>query len=411
METHERQVLRQLAARWMELANLPVMSERKRLWTALKDLRPERPMLLFEVWTLGDHFVHPDELVCTDPYLRGVELDMRRFIRQVEEIGDDLVIEPRWRLHWDITSANYGVEIIATHADDAHGRSVGYGYNHPIRTPEVVSQLRPRTWQVNRAETFRKCELLNEIFGDLLPVEIDGMGALHAGLTGDLFRLIGNDNLLTWIYDAPDALRQIMAYLRDDRIRYYRWLESEGLLGLNHPDFVGSGSPGYTTTLPQAGFKDQVRLKDVWVWMESQETTMVSPRKFRELFLPDMAQVAELFGLVYYGCCEPVHDRWQSIVDAMPNIRAVSISPWCDQRKMGELLGKERVFSRKPKPWLIGADVPDWNAIAQDLDETLQAAQHGCLEIIYRDVYQVSDRKRLRKWAELVRSRVGGAFL
>jgi hypothetical protein len=48
IDPKDREVVRGLAARWMELAHLPVMTERKRLWTALKDLRPVRPMVLFE---------------------------------------------------------------------------------------------------------------------------------------------------------------------------------------------------------------------------------------------------------------------------------------------------------------------------------------------------------------------------
>ena len=86
----DQQILRRLAQRWMELAHLPVMEERKRLWTKLKDLQPERPMVLFEVWTVED-YVHPNELICQDPFLRHIELHMRRSIRQIEEVGDDMV--------------------------------------------------------------------------------------------------------------------------------------------------------------------------------------------------------------------------------------------------------------------------------------------------------------------------------
>ena len=38
----DRDILRELAQRWMALAHRPVMAERKRLWTALHDLKAER---------------------------------------------------------------------------------------------------------------------------------------------------------------------------------------------------------------------------------------------------------------------------------------------------------------------------------------------------------------------------------
>lgn len=410
----DHNVLRRLAGRWMELACLPVMSERRRLWTALKDLRPERPMVLFETWTLED-YIPENELQCADPFFREVELLMRRAIRQVEEIGDDILIEPHWRLYWDIRvdAPDFWVGLTTAHADDAHGGQVAYRYNHPIRTPADVAQLQPRAWQVEREKTREKQARLQEAFGGALPVVIHGTGGLHGGLTGDLFRLVGNDNLLLWTYDAPEALRQVMAYLRDDRLAYFRWLEGEGLLGLNNDsELVGSGSPGATTRLPADGFSGQPRLRDLWVWMESQETTMISPAMFTNLFLPYMAEVSRVFGLVYYGCCEPVHDRWDKIAAAIPHVGGVSISPWCDMRQMAEKLGRERVFSRKPKPWPISGPAADFDALEQDLDETLAAARDGCLEIIYRDVYRIhGDRPRLREWVELVRSRIGGSFL
>lgn len=404
----DRRILRGLASRWMELAALPVMETRKRQWTALKDLRPERPMVLFETWTV-ENFVAPDELGCSSPELRELEKSMRAVIRQAEDVGDDFVVEPYLNLYWQIENDGYGVEIVARHAQDGMGGDTAYEYNHPLRTPEDVKQLRPRSFRVERSATLRRLEIHQDLFGDLLPVRLHGTGMHIAALTSDLFRLIGNDNLLAWPYDAPEALHAVMAYLRDDRLAYYRFMEEEGLLGLNNDShIVGSGSPGFTSALPAPGFNGAVRLRDLWIWMESQETTMISPRMFAKFFLPYMAEVAACFGLVYYGCCEPVHDRWEAIIKAIPHVRAVSISPWCDMKIMGERLGKEVVFSRKPKPWFLSGETPDWEGLENDVDETVSAARNGCLEILYRDVYRVNgDLARLRRWVDLVRSRIG----
>jgi hypothetical protein len=392
----------------MELSALPVMETRKRQWTALKDLRPERPMVLFETWTV-ENFIHPDELRCSSPELRDLEKSMRAVIRQAEDLGDDFIVDPFLRLYWHVENDGYGVEIVARHAQDGMGGDTAYEYNHPLRFPADVARLRPRTFRLDRAATLRRVEAHQDLFGDILPVRLHGTGSHIAALTSDLFRLIGNDNLLAWPYDAPEALHAVMAYLRDDRLAYFHYLEQEGLLGLNNDShIVGSGSPGYTTALPAAGFEGNVRLRDLWIWMESQETTMISPRMFARFFLPYMAEVASCFGLVYYGCCEPVHDRWDPILNAMPQVRAVSISPWCDMQLMGERLGKQVVFSRKPKPWFLGGETPDWAGLEKDIDETVAAAKDGCLEILYRDVYRVNgDLTRLRRWVDLVRSRIG----
>lgn len=404
----DREVLRALAARWMELASLPVMAERKRQWTALKDLRAERPMVLFETWTL-ENYVEESELQCQDPGFRSVELAMRWTIRQAEEVGDDIVLEPCWRIGWHVGATDYGVPIHAGHATDVEGGNVGYRYDHPLRTPGDIDRLKPRTWCVDRAGTLEWQARLNDAFGDILPVTLHGTLGLHAGLTGDLFRLVGNDNLLTWVYDQPEAIHRIMAFLRDDRIAYHTWMEREGLLGLNNVwTFVGSGSPGYTTRLPQPDYAGAARLKDIWVWMESQETTCISPRMFEQFFLPYMAEVSRLFGFIYYGCCEPVHDRWDAIIREIPNVRAVSISPWCDKPLIAEKLGRNVVFSRKPRPAPISGPAADWESLESDAQATIDAARECNLEIIFRDVYRIgNDRTRLRRWAEMVKAKIG----
>ena len=405
MNYTEKEVLRRLATRWMELAALPVMAERRRLWTALHDLRGERPMVLFETDFL-ENYVAETELECTGPELRDIEKQMRWMIRHVEEVGDDVVLEPFYRVYWDIEATDYGVPLQAEHARDVLGGDVAYVYEHPIKTPDDIGKLRPRAWCVDHEKTLRRLEMLQGCFGDILPVSLHGTGSHIAALTQDLFKLTGNDNLMQWTYDEPAALHQIMAYLRDDRLAYYGWLERSGLLGYNHTgwELCGSGSPGYTTGLPQPDADGKPRLSDIWIWMESQETTTISPRMFGEYFLPYMADVSRHFGLVYYGCCEPVHDRWDMIIKAMPNIRSVSVSPWCDQRLMAQKLGHDYVFSRKPKPWLITGNNPDWDALQADARETVTAARDCNLEVVYRDVYRIGERGCLKRWTEIVRS-------
>ncbi len=214
---------------------------------------------------------------------------------------------------------------------------------------------------------------------------------------------------MTWLYDEPEAIHRIMAYLRDDRLAYFRWLESEELLGLNNNStLVGSGSPGFTTALPHPEYAGTPQLRDLWLWMESQETTAISPVMFSEFFLPYMAEICQRFGLIYYGCCEPLHDRWDRMLKAIPNVRAASISPWCDMKAIAEKLGKSIVFSRKPRPASISGISPDWEMLRKDIDDTLAAAQNCNLEIVFRDVYRIGDdRPRLRKWVEMVRSHIG----
>ena len=58
------------------------------------------------------------------------------------------------------------------------------------------------------------------------------------------------------------------------------------------------------------------------------------------------------FGLVYYGCCEPL-DRKIDIVRKLPNLRKISITPWADVKRAAEQMGSDFVMARKPNPAMV----------------------------------------------------------
>lgn len=410
--------LRGLATRWMEHATEPIMEERKRQWRAIKDLKAERPMTLVETCMLSD-YIGQDELVCEDPYLRNIEKSLYETVRHADEIGDDIVVDPYFRIPWELEIGDYGVPIVATHANACDGSDLGYTFNFGVQSEADAQRLHVRHRSVDRAESLRRHELLEGIFGDILPVRLGGydpfdpdpgyrpwLGNLWVGLTQDLFKLVGNNNLLYWVYDNPGLVHRLMELIRDDRQAHFLFLEREGLLYQNTDTWMPCpGSYGFVSDMPESTDNGRnVRLKDCWVWVESQESAPISPKMFSELFLPYMAEVTRPFGLAYYGCCEGLHDRFPYIEKAIPNLRAVSISGWSDLFRMAEMLGKRYVYSRKPTPAYISGAYPDWELVEKDVRDTLTAARDCNLELCFRDIYTVDgDRSRLARWVQMAR--------
>jgi hypothetical protein len=206
--------------------------------------------------------------------------------------------------------------------------------------------------------------------------------------------------------DQPEGLHRLMAFLRDDHLALVDWLEAEGLYTPNHEnDYVGSGTVGYTDELPSSGWQpgDPVRPRDLWVLSESQETVGVSPAMFEEFVFRYQLPIIQRFGLCYYGCCEPLHARWP-ILQRIPNLRRVSISPWCDQAFMAEALGDRYLFCRKPSPALISGAVWDEEAIRQDLAQTMAVTGGRHLEVAMKDVHTLADQpERLGRWVQIAR--------
>jgi hypothetical protein len=418
----DRNVVRGLAARWMELAALPVMAERKRLWKAVHDLKAERPVVLFETAWI-DGFVADGELMCEDPFLRSAEKNMRVTLRQAEELGDDLVVEPYYRLGWKMRFSDYGVPVEVRSALNKDA-SIAYTFSFPIAAPADIDKLKPRSVAVDREKTRRLKETLEDVMGDILPVALGNYdpfayefdvgeygdlgfnGNFFFGLTWQVYRFIGNHGLLYWVYDAPAAIHRLMEYMLADRLAVFQYFEREGLLTPNtDTQMAGPRSYGYVSDLPEPAARDKATLKDLWGWAESQEAENISPAMYKEFVLPYLARLSERFGLIYYGCCERVDDRLEMIIDAIPNLRSVSVSGWSDLAKSAELLGKKYVYSRKPTPAHISGPKPNWELMRKDVEDTYSVARDCNVEILFRDVYTTcGDRSRLRRWVDMTKS-------
>lgn len=418
----DRGVIRDLATQWMAWAANPIMQERKEAWRAVHDLRARRPVILVETdWIEG--YVREDELRCEDPFLRSVELNMRIKLRQAEELDDDIVFEPYYRLGWKLLLSDYGVPV-AIHSAPGPQKSMAYSFSFPIATPNDVDLLTPRTFDVDRQESLWRKRLLEDIVGAVLPVRLGNIdpfvyefdcgpygdlgftGNFFFGLTWQVYRFIGNQGLLYWVYDAPDAIHRLMQYMLDDRLAFFDFLEREELIAPNtDSQMAGPRMYGYVSDLPDPDTRNAVTLKNLWGWAESQEAANISPEMYNEFVLPYLAKLSERFGLVYYGCCERVDDRLPGIIEAIPNLRSVSISGWTNFWRAAELLGNRYVYSRKPTPAHISGPQPHWDLLEKDMRDTYAAARDCNLEILYRDIYTIDgDRSRLRRWVDMTKA-------
>ena len=128
-------------------------------------------MVLFEVSSI-DAYVPEDELQCEHPVLRAVEATMLEHLHHFDEVGDDIVFEPYYRLGWDIRDTGWGVDVVQIPGPTAaDGSSIGYTFNFPLKTPADVELLRPRQFTVDREGTTAKLRLLEDVFGATLALE------------------------------------------------------------------------------------------------------------------------------------------------------------------------------------------------------------------------------------------------
>ena len=400
----DRKVLRELAARQLECAHLPVMAERTARWYDHNDLRGDRPMIHVEVDTF-EHEVMPP-LACATEEGRTIEHQLRRIVINHDHIGDDRVVPTTFDMGWRTWFRLFDLEQKRVFAADTKGRDLGYHVEPAITNlPEQLPTLRPSTMGFDREGTLAWKAYVEEAIGDILPVRMCGRSISHVP-TQMVTDLMGMEAMMFALMDTPDELRMLTERIADDRIAYQRMLEDNGLLfPTNGNDWLCQGSFCFTRDLPAPA--GRVTSRDIWGYMDSQETVGISAEAFRDVFWPAYRRLAGLYGLVSYGCCEPVNVHWATCISELKNLRKVSISAWCDEEAMGEALrGGRVIYHRKPSPnFFCGSPELDEDAISAYFLKTLRAARGCKLEFSFRDIYTLENNPRkLRRAIELLRA-------
>ena len=374
----DAEILRELAKRVAQLAALPEQAEKRKLWTMHNDLAETRPLIFCDPENAWYELIPADELQCAGMLARVWEFRLRKEIYWAETIRDDRVTEARFPVYYVCGLTDRGLQAVM------HGGAVdtAYAWDGALKDYGELSRLRPAQIVVDYEKTDAMLRLAHEVFDGILDVTLE-------------------------VYDNPDGLHRLMAFLRDEALAKLDFLESGGLLSRNDTgDFIGTGGYGYTDRLPQPGFDPaHVTTMDMWGFSESQETVGVSPELFAEFVFPYQNAILQRFGRNIYGCCEPLDKRWDT-VRQIPRLARVTVSPWSDPFRMAEILGRDYVYVRKVNPSYMATPVLSEEDARRELRETFSAAyRHGCpAEVLLRDVVTLSwNPHNAVRWTELAR--------
>lgn len=407
--TADLKVLRELGEWKARTAESAENREKVAAWKAHDAGTPgARVMVLAESWYTEDGArpVPEEALKCTHEWARWIERGLRQLQFEIEVLRDDHFALPWIEYHPNVWASDFGVPL-GHHRKEA-GSTAFNLQDAPLKSLDEAdfARLKPVTFGYDAEGEERDRAMLESVFGGILGVRRRNSGwQMHLRITSDFIFLTGLDNFMTLMFDNPEGVHRLMAYLRDSQQARMRFFEEHGLLELNNEaDYTGSGCMGTSDRLPAADYSGTARFKDMWCFIEAQETVGIGPDLYGEFVWPYLRELAEPFGCVYYGCCEPVDPVWEH-VGTLPNLKRVSISPWADEEKMGAAC-RERglVYSRKPSPnYYIGETFDEAGACAS-LEKTV-ACTEGCrLEFIQRDVMTCrGDLSRFARWVELAR--------
>ena len=385
----DRQRLRTVAAEYAAITRGDAMNRRRELWR--RSNRLEERTVPFQIEDNGTFFADlTPKPQCEGEFERALEAGMLQAITNHQLIDDDRVFPPYCAINWVIQRPDVCPELKLTRAADATGRKLGYETNTPLADLAAsFHKLVRGPFVVDRDATLRQQETAEQAFGDLLPVRIINATTLWAGcgMAGKAVNMMGMDNFYMAMIDQPEQVHRFFDFMSTEALEFLHWLEAEGLVTPNNGEFcVGSGSCGFTDELPQREIKDGARtmLGDCWGFQEAQEAVGISPEMYAAFIHPYQRRVSDRFGLLYYGCCEPVHLQWP-VIRQFKNLRKITVSPWCDQTSIAAAVGKNVVLSRKPHPLKLCGEVFDPKEFETHIKETLDIAKDNFVELIFRD--------------------------
>lgn len=406
----DRLILRELAQKQFEYSQLPIMKQREKEWIKHNNFEGIKPMLHLELGTFASEVI-PQRLRCEGELARNIEWRLYSNFLNYELFDDDKLVPDHFGVGYGTYFTLFGQEISVSHATNTTGSDLGHRFNYVISDIHDDAQKLGKTkfgYTCSKEDTLQDIEFYKELFGDILPVKLE-MGCLGSCPTQNIVHMMGMETMFTSMYDYPEEFAVMMSRIADDYIEYFDWLASEGLiLPTVLGEGLGQGTLCYTSELPGQSelAKRPFTSKDVWGYMDSQETVGLSPEMFKEFMFPCYERIANSFGLLSYGCCEPVNSIWDSCLSGFDHLRKVSVSPWCDEEFMGERLrGRRTIYQRKPFPNYLGTGtVLDETVFKEHINKTLHAAKGCKLEITQRDVYSINhDEQKARRYIEIIR--------
>jgi len=401
-------ILRNLANQVAEIAALPIQAQKRDLWCKLNGLNPERPMVAIDQVCWNEMNVD-DELTlqCQTPLTRQYEENLRQTLYKWKHMPGDLVVDDFIKISKVVNGMNgnsfdLGVHVQeSTLSTDSANGVVSHAYLNQFNTAEDLEKIKMPVISYNKAETDRRVAVAHEIFDGILDIRLDGVDP-YLSVWDALSTWMSVEGMMYAMVDDPELMLDLANRLVACYMSGLDQLEREGLL-VGQQEWIHC-TGAWTDDLPGKNFdKTKPLTKDIWMFGLAQPFSSVSPPMFDEFEIMPNMPLFERFGLVYYGCCDPL-DRKMEEVLRIPNLKKVSVSPWAKKEPCAEALGRGYVFSGKPSPAVLVPDSFDEDALRKDLLESIAVCKrYGCpLELILKDISTVKHQpKRLWRWAEI----------
>ncbi|MHB8277796.1 MAG: uroporphyrinogen decarboxylase/cobalamine-independent methonine synthase family protein [Candidatus Humimicrobiaceae bacterium] len=398
-------ILRELGKKYAEIASLPVQDERINMWKRLNDLKEVKPLIWINEVCWNEMDINNELKINTSSiFCQRVETELRRTLYQWEHMQGDMVVEPIIYSPYIINNTGFGINPIADVREiDDESQIASRHFHNQIVSEEDIEKIKiPEiTFDSKRTEEFYQA--YESIFDGILKVKKRSSPGFWFAPWDDIVFWMGAENVLMNLAIRPDFMHKIINKLLDVYLAGLDQFEKFNLFALNNCNVrIGSGAYGYTDQLPQKDFNlNKIRTIDLWGSATPQIFGSVSPTMHKEFGLNYEIKWLSKFGLAYYGCCEPLHNKIE-ILAKIPNLRKISISPWANIDEASEKMRGKYVISLKPSPSVLAFETWEPELVKKELEKKLKAAKGCNVEIVLKDISTVKHQPwRLWEWVNI----------
>jgi hypothetical protein len=402
---NDAKILRKLAWDYFQIANSSRNIDNIKLHTAVNDLKQIRPVVLIDELPWSEMNIN-DELTlkCTDPFLKGIELYFRRVIYKNKYMPADMIVPDFVPVQKVTGSTGIGIKTEEeTLSTDKNNHIVAHKYKDVLKTEEDLEKLHCPVITYNKDETFRRYNMLGEILGDILPVKLAGIGAVHFSPWDAISTYRGVTNLLIDLYDRPEFMHKIVEKLTNIRLSEMDQYEELDLYDINPYSLHCTAIKN--SVLPGKDYAGgKLTRKNVWGRGAAQIFASVSKEMHYEFDIQYMIRTVGQCGFVYYGCCEPL-DKKIDIIEKIPNLRKISVTPWANVDIAAEAIGSKYVFASKPNPASVGVSKLDKENLKKEIGSILSACKrNNCsCDIVLKDISSCHHRpENIFEWEQTV---------
>lgn len=395
-------ILRKLAREYAIAAADERNWENRRLHTAVNDLKMIRPVVLISEIPFHElNFDGSLTLQCQDPVLRSAEEFLRKQLFQWKYFPADMILPPYLPVQKIMHSTGNGwtvsEEILAT---DSKNHIVSHKYHDLLEDESALEQFHLPVVTYDKEATMARYERIASAIGDILPVRLVGYSS-YTPVWDDIARYRGVTPLLIDLVERPEYTHQIVSKMTEYYISLSEQMEALGLYELDPLEIHCTSA--LNSTLPGEYDGENVKRSQIWGRGMAQIFASVSKDMHEEFDIDYMKKIMEPFGLVYYGCCEPL-DKKIDIVEKLPHLRKISITPWADIDNAAEVIGNRYVIANKPNPSSVAGKL-DEDALRAEISRILGACKrNGCsFDMVLKDISSAGyDVNNLIRWEQIV---------